>query len=132
MKKCNKIVEFIKEIYKKDFIALHEPVFIGNEKKYVCDTIDSTFVSSVGEYVNKAEEKICEITGAKYAIAVVNGTNGLHLALVGAGVEEKDEVITQALTFVATVNAINYTGAKPVFVDVDMCLERSIMPIFRY
>jgi len=120
MKKCNEIVGFIKDIYKKDFIALHEPVFIGNEKKYVCDTIDSTFVSSVGEYVNKVEEKICEITGSKYAIAVVNGTNGLHLALKVVGVEEGDEVITQALTFVATANAISYAGAKPVFVDVDL------------
>jgi aminotransferase in exopolysaccharide biosynthesis len=120
MKKCNQIVGFIKDIYKKDFIALHEPVFIGNEKKYVCDTIDSTFVSSVGEYVNKVEEKICEITGSKYAIAVVNGTNGLHLALKVVGVSEGDEVITQALTFVATANAITYAGAKPVFVDVDL------------
>jgi len=120
MKKCNKIVGFIKDIYKKDFIALHEPVFTGNEKKYVCDTIDSTFVSSVGEYVNKAEEKICEITGAKYAVAVVNGTNGLHLALKAAGVDIDNEVITQALTFVATANAISYAGAKPVFVDVDL------------
>lgn len=120
MKKCNKIVEFIRDIYKKDFIALHEPVFIGNEKKYVCDTIDSTFVSSVGKYVNKVEEKICEITGSKYAIAVVNGTNGLHLALKVIGVKEGDEVITQALTFVATANAISYAGAKPVFIDVDL------------
>jgi len=120
MKKCNKIIEFIKNIYKKDFIALHEPVFIGNEKKYICDTVDSTFVSSVGEYVNKVEEKICEITGAKYAVAVVNGTNGLHLALKVVGVNEGDEVITQALTFVATSNAIVYAGAKPVFVDVDL------------
>ena len=120
MKKCNQIVGFIKDIYKKDFIALHEPVFIGNEKKYVCDTIDSTFVSSVGEYVNKVEEKICEITGSKYAIAVVNGTNGLHLALKVVGVSEGDEVITQALTFVATANAITYAGAKPVFVDVNL------------
>ncbi len=120
MKKCNKIIEFIKNIYKKDFIALHEPIFIGNEKKYICDTVDSTFVSSVGEYVNKVEEKICEITGAKYAVAVVNGTNGLHLALKVVGVNEGDEVITQALTFVATSNAIVYAGAKPVFVDVDL------------
>jgi len=120
MKKCNQIVGFIKDIYKKDFIALHEPVFIGDEKKYVCDTIDSTFVSSIGEYVNKVEEKICEITGSKYAIAVVNGTNGLHLALKVVGVSEGDEVITQALTFVATANAITYTGARPVFVDVDL------------
>jgi aminotransferase in exopolysaccharide biosynthesis len=115
-----KIVSFIKEKYPgQDFIPLHAPVFAGNEKKYLLDTIDSTFVSSVGEYVKKFEEMMCEITGAKFAIATVNGTNALHMALIMAGVDRDDEVISQSLTFIATCNAISYLGASPVFVDVD-------------
>lgn len=120
MEKFQKVVDFVKEQYPdKDFIALHEPVFIGNEKKYVNDAIDSTFVSSVGAYVNRFEEMMVEITGAKYAIAIVNGTNALHLALLLAEVERDDEVLSQALTFIATANAISYIGATPVFIDVD-------------
>jgi perosamine synthetase len=115
-----KIVSFIKEKYPdQDFIPLHAPVFAGNEKKYLLDTIDSTFVSSVGEYVKKFEEMMCEITGAKFAIATVNGTNALHMALIMAGVDRDDEVISQSLTFIATCNAISYLCASPVFVDVD-------------
>lgn len=115
-----KIVSFIKEKYPgQDFIPLHAPVFAGNEKKYLLDTIDSTFVSSVGAYVKKFEEMLCEITGAKFAIATVNGTNALHMALIMAGVDRDDEVISQSLTFIATCNAISYLGASPVFVDVD-------------
>lgn len=115
------IIEFIRKLYNNpnDFIPLHEPKFMGNEKKYVVDAIDSTFVSSVGAYVDKFEEMMQDFTGAKYAIATVNGTSALHTALLVAGVKQGDEVITQPLTFVATVNAITYTGAKPVFVDVD-------------
>lgn len=125
-------VNFIRETYKveDDFIPLHEPRFIGNEKKYVLDAIDSTFVSSVGKYVDKFEEMMCSITGAKYAIATVNGTNALHLALVLSGVEEDEEVLTQSLTFVATANAISYCKATPHFVDVDketMGLSPSIL-----
>ncbi len=120
MEKFQKVVDFIKGQYtNKAFVSLHEPVFIGNERKYVLDAIESTFVSSVGAYVNRFEEMMQEITGAKYAIAIVNGTNALHLALVLAGVERNDEVITQALTFIATANAISYIGGNPVFVDVD-------------
>jgi len=115
-----KIVNFIKEIYKKDFIALHEPVFIGNEKKYLNECIDSTFVSSVGKFVDRFEKNFAEYVGAKFAIAVVNGTAALHIALKLAGVKEGDEVITQPLTFIATCNAISYCGAKPIFVDVDL------------
>jgi len=115
-----KIVNFIKSIYKKDFIALHEPVFIGNEKKYLNECIDSTFVSSVGKFVDRFEKNFAEYVGAKFAIAVVNGTAALHIALKLAGVKEGDEVITQPLTFVATCNAISYCGAKPIFVDVDL------------
>lgn len=103
----------------KDFIPLHAPIFAGNEKKYLLDTIDSTFVSSVGAYVNKFEEMMCEVTGAKYSIAIVNGTNALHMGLILADVNGNDEVLSQSLTFIATCNAISYIGAKPVFIDVD-------------
>ena len=122
MKKCKmqKIVEFIKKIYKKDKIFLHEPLFIGNEKKYVNDCIDSTFVSSVGEYVNRFEKEFAKKVGSRYAIATVNGTAALHIALILANVKRDDEVITQPLTFVATCNAISYIGAKPIFIDVDL------------
>ncbi len=114
------LVSFIKKQFPgQDFIPLHAPVFKGNEKKYVLDTIDSTFVSSVGAYVNKFEEMMAEITGVKYAVAIVNGTNALHIALVASGVTANDEVISQALTFIATANAISYISATPVFVDID-------------
>jgi perosamine synthetase len=114
------VINFIQETYKtKDFIPLHEPRFIGNEKKYLNECIDSTFVSSVGKFVDKFEDKIASYTGAKYAIATSNGTSALHIALILANVESDDEVITQPLTFVATCNAISYCGAKPIFVDVD-------------
>ncbi|MCX2680684.1 LegC family aminotransferase [Galbibacter sp. EGI 63066] len=113
-------VDFIKELYNtEDFIPLHEPRFIGNEKEYVNECIDSTFVSSVGKFVDRFEEEVVKFTGAKHAIATVNGTAALHIALLLAGVERDDEVITQPLTFVATCNAISYIGAHPVFVDVD-------------
>ncbi len=115
-----KVVEFIRNLYGTDaFIALHEPQFFGNEKEYVSDTIDSTFVSSVGKYVTKFEEMVAEYTGAKYAVATSNGTSALHTALKLVGVDKESEVITQPLTFIATANAISYCGAKPIFVDVD-------------
>lgn len=111
---------FVRELYStNEFIPLHEPRFIGNEKKYVLDTIDSTFVSSVGAYVNEFERKVADYTGAKYAVATVNGTSALHMALLLAGVLPNEEVVTQSLTFIATCNAINYCGAKPIFVDVE-------------
>jgi len=115
------LVNFIRKTYgvEKDFIPLHEPRFIGNERKYVLDAIDSTFVSSVGKYVDQFEAMMCDITGAKYAIALVNGTNALHLALMLVGVKKDDEVLTQSLTFIATANAITYCNATPHFVDVD-------------
>lgn len=115
------VISFIREVFNtpEDFIPLHAPYFGGNEKKYLIDTIDSTFVSSVGAYVNKFEEMMCEITGAKYAIATTNGTVALQLALTACGVGKEDEVITQPLTFVATANAITHAGAIPVFIDVD-------------
>jgi perosamine synthetase len=113
------IIAFIRGLYPgRDFIALHEPHFSGNERRYTQDCIDSTFVSSVGKYVDRFEEMIREYTGAKYAIATVNGTAALHIALKLAGVERGDLVLTQAFTFVATCNAISYCGAEPVFVDI--------------
>ncbi|WP_299259083.1 LegC family aminotransferase [uncultured Aquimarina sp.] len=113
-------ISFVKETYNTDdFIPLHAPVFIGNEKKYLNDCIDSTFVSSVGKFVDQFEEEMKRFTGAKYAIATVNGTAALHIALLMTGVEQNDEVITQPLTFIATANALSYIGAHPVFVDVD-------------
>jgi aminotransferase in exopolysaccharide biosynthesis len=126
------IVTFIRQTYKAPtaFLPLHEPRFVGNEREYVIDAIDSTFVSSVGKYVNLFEKMMCEITGAKYAIATVNGTNALHLALILAGVKNGDEVLTQPLTFIATANAIKYANATPHFVDVDkdtMGLSPSIL-----
>jgi aminotransferase in exopolysaccharide biosynthesis len=114
------VVKFIRALYGTDApIPLHEPRFSGNEKEYLADCIDSTYVSSVGKYVDRFEEIVAAFTGAKRAVAIVNGTEALHLALRLAGVEPGTEVITQPLTFIATANAIHYTGAQPVFVDVD-------------
>ncbi|MCO5229806.1 MAG: LegC family aminotransferase [Chitinophagales bacterium] len=115
------VIDFIRNAFNepKEFIPLHAPHFGGNEKKYVLETIESTFVSSVGAYVTRFEEMMKDITGAKYVIATVNGTTALHLALIMAGVQRDELVITQSLTFVATANAIAHAGAEPVFVDVD-------------
>jgi perosamine synthetase len=117
----NNLISFIRRTFKvsEAFIPLHEPRFFGNEKKYLLDAVDSTFVSSVGAYVDKFEDMMCKITGAKHAIALVNGTNALHLSLLLAGVEKDDEVLVQSLTFIATANAISYCNATPHFVDVD-------------
>ncbi len=114
-------ISFIRDLYgkKEDFIPLHAPTFAGNEKKYLEECIDTTFVSSVGKFVDLFEQKIAEYTAAKQAVVCVNGTNALHIALKLSGVEKGDEVITQPLTFIATTNAIVYAGAVPVFVDVD-------------
>lgn len=114
-------IEFIRSLYpNRDFIALHEPVFAGHEKKYVTEAIDSTFVSSVGEFVNKFEKDFSSYIGAPYGIVTSNGTSAIHAALHLLGVQPGDEVITQALTFVATANAISYCYATPVFVDSDI------------
>ena len=113
--------QFIQETFQtKQFVPLHEPVFKGNEKRYLNEVIDSTFVSSIGEYVDKFEDRISEFTQVKKSIAVVNGTAGLHMSLKVSGVEPSTEVLTQALSFVATSNAITYCGAKPIFIDVDL------------
>ena len=114
------VITFIQETYQtKSFIPLHEPKFVGNEKKYLNECIDTTFVSSVGKFVDEFEEKIADYTGAKYAIATSTGTSALHTSLLLANVDQNNEVITQPLTFVATCNAISYCGAQPVFIDVD-------------
>ena len=113
-------IQFIRDYYKSnDVIPLHEPRFIGNEKEYVTNTIDSTFVSSVGAYVDQFEDMMAQISQTQRAVAVVNGTAALQVSLRLAGVSRGDEVLTQALTFVATANAIAYNGAEPVFLDVD-------------
>lgn len=116
-----KVINFIKELYNKpeEFIPLHSPIFRGKEKKFLNQCIDSTFVSTIGEYVMRFEKEMAEYVKSKYAIACVNGTNALHIALLLAGTNRNEEVITQPLTFVATCNAINYCGAEPVFIDVE-------------
>lgn len=116
----SKIVSFIKDLYgNNNFIPLAIPVFIGNEKKYLNECIDTTFVSSVGKFVDRFEDDIAKYTGCKRAVVCVSGTNALHMSLMLAGVERDDEVLTQALTFIATCNALSYIGAHPVFIDVD-------------
>jgi dTDP-4-amino-4,6-dideoxygalactose transaminase len=115
-----KIVSFIKSLYPEENpVPLHAPRFSGNEKKYLMDCIDTTYVSYVGQYVDRFEDEIRHLTGAKYAVAVSSGTAALHVALLLAEVAPGDEVITQPLTFVATANAISYCSAQPIFVDVD-------------
>jgi len=109
-----------REIFGSGFIPLHRPLFEGNERQYLINCIDSNFVSSVGAKVTEFEEKVAKFTGAKYAIATVNGTAALHVAIELAGVKPGDEIISQALTFIATCNAISYAGAEPLFVDVDV------------
>ena len=121
MSKNSAIIDFIKNQFpSKDFIPLHEPNFTGREKEYVLDTIESTFVSSVGAYVDKFEIIMSELSKTQKAVAVVNGTSALQVALRLSGVSNGDEVLTQALTFIATINAIIYNGASPVFLDVDI------------
>ncbi|CAB1258647.1 LegC family aminotransferase [Vibrio cholerae] len=117
--KAPRLVEFVRDQYQtQEFIPLHAPTLTGNEKAYVMETIDSTFVSSVGKFVDEFERKMEAFTGSARAVATVNGTAALHAALYMAGVERGDLVITQALTFVATCNALYHMGAEPIFVDV--------------
>tara|TARA_B100001057_G_C22871269_1_gene958992 strand:+ start:10881 stop:12041 length:1161 start_codon:yes stop_codon:yes gene_type:complete len=116
----NSFIKHTRELFGVGFIPLHRPVFKGNERKYLVDCIDSNFVSSVGDKVIEFENRVAEFTGSKHAIATVNGTAALHVAIKLAGVKPGDEVISQALTFVATCNAITYAGADPVFIDVDI------------
>lgn len=114
------LIQFVRDQYRTtDFIPLHAPVFAGLERDYVLETIESTFVSSVGTFVDRFERDMAAYTGSQRAVATVNGTAALHAALLLAGVKPGELVITQALTFVATCNAIAYCGAEPLFVDVD-------------
>ena len=128
------IIQFIQKTYQTtEFIPLHSPIFIGNEKKYLNECIDSTFISSTGKFVDKLEEKIADYTNAKYAIATSSGTSALHTSLLLADVGENNEVITQPITFVATCNVINYCKAHPIFIDVDretMGLSPSALKLF--
>ena len=120
MTSFSQVVEFIHGIYPdRDFIPLHEPHFGGKEKVYLNECIDSTYVSSVGKFVDHFEEIVRDYTLAKYTVATVNGTAALHIALLLAGVRPGDLVLTQPLTFIATCNAISYCGAEPVFIDVE-------------
>ena len=125
MAKCEntmqtELIKLVREIYSTDeFIPLHAPIFSGNEQKYVTETITSTFVSSVGKFVDDFEQNIQQVTGTARAVATVNGTSALHSALYLAGVQAGDLVITQALTFVATCNALYHMGAKPIFIDIE-------------
>ncbi|MBD63295.1 MAG: aminotransferase DegT [Gammaproteobacteria bacterium] len=116
----NSFIKYSRELFGEGSIPLHRPVFEGNEREYLIDCIDSNFVSSVGVKVADFEDRVANFTGSKHAIATVNGTAALHIAFLLAGVKPGDEVISQALTFIATCNAISYAGAKPVFVDVDV------------
>ncbi len=113
-------IDFIKSVYgNQQFTPLSVPIFAGKEKEYLNECIDTTFVSSVGKFVDQFEEQIAKYTGARKAVVCVSGTNALHMAMMLVGVERNDEVLTQALTFIATCNAISYIGAYPVFIDVD-------------
>tara|TARA_B100002019_G_scaffold217310_1_gene190009 strand:+ start:17289 stop:18470 length:1182 start_codon:yes stop_codon:yes gene_type:complete len=114
-----KVISFSQQVYKENPIPLHRPIFEGNEKNFLSECIDTNFVSSAGKRVDEFEEKIASFTGSKYAVATVNGTSALHIALKLLGVKENTEVITQSLTFVATCNSISYLNAVPIFVDVD-------------
>ncbi len=115
-----KLIKLVREIYStNEFVSLHTPIFKGNEKKYLNETIDSTFVSSVGKFVDQFEEQIQSYCHIPRAVAIVNGTAALHTALYLSGVRAGDLVLTQALTFVATCNAIFHLGAKPVFIDIE-------------
>ena len=110
--------ERVKEMYGKDFVPLHEPTFNEKELEYVTDCIKTGWVSSVGAYVTRFEEDLAKFVGVKRAVAVVNGTAALHIALKVAGVEADDEVLMPSLTFIATANAVSYCGAIPHFIDV--------------
>ena len=120
MSDYSKTIGFIKEVFgNQEFTPLAVPVFAGNEKKYLEECIDTTFVSSVGKFVDRFEKDMAEYAGCKKAVVCVSGTNALHMSMMLVGVERDDEVLTQALTFIATCNAISYIGAYPVFIDVD-------------
>lgn len=110
----------------KKMIPLSEPEILGNEWKYVKECLDTGWISSAGEYVNKLEKMMADYVGTKYAVAVVNGTSALHLSLIACGIRADDEVIVPTLTFIAPVNTVRYCGAHPVFMDSDpdtLCID---------
>lgn len=117
----SRVIDFIRQTFHQTegVVPLHAPCFVGNEKKYLNECIDTTFVSSVGKFVDRFEAEVAAYTGAKKAVVCVSGTNALHMAMMLVGVERNDEILTQALTFIATCNAISYINAHPVFIDVD-------------
>ena len=116
----DEFTNFVRDLYGSEgLIPLHEPTLAEKEKKYLIDVVNSSFVSSIGKSVTEFEKKISAYTGIKHAVAVVNGTSALHLALKISNVEENSEVITQSLSFVATCNAIRYCNAYPAFLDID-------------
>ena len=119
-KNVDHIVRIAQAIHGPSPVPLHRPIFDGNERRYLVECIDSNFVSSVGARVNEFERQVADFMGMKHGIATVNGTAALHVALRLAGASQGEEVITQAVTFIATCNALSYIGAKPVFVDVDI------------
>ncbi|MEQ6854584.1 LegC family aminotransferase [Lysinibacillus capsici] len=112
--------DYVKSYYGKEFVPLHEPTFNEREIDYVTDCIKTGWVSSVGAYVNRFEEDLARFVGVKRAVATVNGTAALHIALKVAGVKAEDEILMPALTFIATANAVSYMGAVPHFVDVSL------------
>lgn len=114
-----RLASLVRDLYGEGDIPLHRPIFEGNEKRYLAECIDSNFVSSVGAKVAEFEQQVAAFAGSRFAIATVNGTAALHVALQLVGVERGDEVLSQALTFIATCNALSYAGAHPVFIDVD-------------
>lgn len=114
------IVNAIRSVTGPEPVVLHEPRFDGNEWVYLKECLDSTFVSSVGKFVDRFEDELAKFSGAKHAVAVVNGTAALHIALKLAGVEKNDEVLAPALSFIATANAVSYCGAIPHFVDSEV------------
>lgn len=116
---ANQTAAFVKDVFREEQVLLHRPVFAGHEKEYLAECIDSNFVSSVGARVAEFEQRIAAYTGARFAIATMNGTAALHIALRMAGAAPETEILTQALTFVATCNAAAYCGTVPVFIDVD-------------
>jgi len=111
------IVAAIRSVVGAGSVGLHEPTFEGNEWLYLKECLDSTYVSSVGKFVDHLEVDLANYTGAKHVVAVVNGTASLHIALKMAGVQADDEVLVSALTFIAAANPISYCGATPHFVD---------------
>lgn len=120
LQQAQRTVAFIRELYgTQEFVPLHAPVFVGNEKAYLAECIDSTFVSYVGKFVERFEKAVMDYTGAKYAVACSSGTAALHMALHVGGVKPGDLVLMPALTFVATANAVRYCQADPLFIDTD-------------